>query len=742
MMWSDRLIPDFDARLESGLRVLAVNRPGQRHVVLVSQILGGSRLDPPGAAGTAHLTEHLLAQGQDRDGRRRVAPVIEQGGTLDATTHPDLLEFCTELPYEVLPAALDAERARIYEWPQLGRGVHARQRDGVCREITDHLARPTRGLPWPALGVPLFGSWSEGHDAFGDAAEVRALTEDDCHEFWKGHHRPARSVVVLVADFGRVTGGFAEVLTRLDGPAHRGLAPPCPIPAQSSSPGITEAADWQIGYSVGALAWRVPSVIDQPEIYAGMLAVAADLSRGGRARLGQMIPMDRADADALTFTVTDRWDAGPALDRAVHRIGTLASGADVGDLERAIACARADLAVRLDRPRAAAQLLGRATLLGDDPLAACHWVEAVHDLDTSAVRESARTLVGTGPVGLVGRPHRSRAEPAPRARTEPASRRRVSSSLQHEGGPRRTSILRIERPSLSAAVAARVVAVDGPNRIADLRARGYRLTEDPTNGWTLERAGSGRADALTAQVGADLSGCALVDRMVVVGEGADDAAPWSLAPMTAPAQPPRPAPPLEVVTSDPSETSASAELIWPTANSRFLERWLGVALLLGIHRRDEHGDIHSLDAPEGSLILPAQRVADGRRELVIHVHSAPGILPQALDHLASELTRERLHRRTTEVPMVARQLAEGWRRDWAEPSVLAQRALVMSELGATTSDVLEFDTRVGSVSGASVAETMILATREPPVGRIRTARPDLLDGLAMAGRRWASPATG
>ena len=247
------------------------------------------------------------------------------------------------------------------------------------------------------------------------------------------------------------------------------------------------------------------------------------------------------------------------------------------------------------------------------------------------------------------------------------------------------------------------------------------------------------ADALAARVRADL-GEAAVHHAVAVGRRADRVAPWA-APVPRAPEPAGERAAYDLLGADglPPGT-ATAELAWPTAPGGFVARWLGLALLVGIQRRDGDGDVHPFDAPPDLFLSARQEAVPGERLLVVEAYAAPDRLPLALAHLARELEPDRLRARTAEAPRAAASLVAGWERDSHDPAALARRALAMLDLGASDADVREFGARLAATSGDAVADRLLADTARPPRLVVRTSRPDLVAPETLP-RRWREPGT-
>lgn len=736
MTWSELMEPFETRRLASGLQVIAVHRPGLEFATVVTMTRGGSRADPPGGAGTAHLVEHVLARARAASGEPYSLAVLRTGGTFVGTTHPDYVEFCTETSYAMLPFALQAECVRLGGWPAPSEDEFARQLEGVCAEITQHCERrPSRELPWPALGPMVFSDWADAHDPFGEVEHVRSLTPDDCESFFQAHHRPGRSVVVVVADLSRVAGGFGAICERFDLPdvreeaAAHGAGRPVvdPSPGLRSGPGgwqrtasvgLHPLEGWAGPRSVGAAAWRVASVSEAPVTYAALLAVAAHLGARTRcsARLGQMTMMDRSEGDVLTVTVDHPVDAKGPLRRTVtdapRELVT-----DRGVARTAIALTRTAVAARIDRPRSAAQLVARASLLAGDPVAAGRWVEAVRTLEPDEVAETARDLSTVEPVGLIGSP--------------------MNSQLEQRTDRSPCAVIGFERSTLCAAAVARLGPKVLPEEIGRLRSLGYALTKDET-GWLLEVERLGDAAALWEALRRDLRepiSTGTVRLVTVTGRGAERISgergegPWKPpSGRTSMSDRGRRAPGggLEVRhQNDLPHGLATAELRWSVGCDGFVERWVGVALMLGLHTQDSDGRMTTLDAPAGSALVVRQDVSTAT-DLVIDAYAPPPRLADVLRHVAQQLSPPALRSRCVHTAAVAEALALGWERDAAQAVVLARRAAMLLHLGADPEDVRRFESRLRQISAEQVVDRIVRDTSGSPVGTVVTNDVDVL----------------
>lgn len=143
--------------LDNGLRVIV--DPDRRHeLVSIALTVGaGSRADPPGARGMAHLVEHLMFPRDGEHGRRGYLRNVEgSGGICDGVTHRDHTSYYGIVGARHLEYMLGWEADRLT-------GFAARQAmlDSelaiVEEEIRAAGVASHGGYPWTAAASALFG---------------------------------------------------------------------------------------------------------------------------------------------------------------------------------------------------------------------------------------------------------------------------------------------------------------------------------------------------------------------------------------------------------------------------------------------------------------------------------------------------------------------------------------------------------------------------------------------------------
>ena len=146
-------IPVERHRLDNGLKIV-LSQDRTVPVVTVNIWYGvGSRNEPAGRTGFAHLFEHMMFQGSEHVPKNKHFELIERaGGTLNATTWFDRTNYFETVPSHDLELALWLESDRMgWMLPAMDQEKLDNQRDVVKNEKRQrydlsliHISEPTR----------------------------------------------------------------------------------------------------------------------------------------------------------------------------------------------------------------------------------------------------------------------------------------------------------------------------------------------------------------------------------------------------------------------------------------------------------------------------------------------------------------------------------------------------------------------------------------------------------------------
>ncbi|MGH9773472.1 MAG: M16 family metallopeptidase [Candidatus Acidiferrales bacterium] len=242
-------IPIETDTLENGLRVIvSPDRSAPVTTVGVYYQIG-FRLEPRGRSGFAHLFEHMMFQGSENAGKMmHIRLINSSGGVLNGSTHHDLTNYYEAVPSNGLERVLwlEADRMRSLK---VNEENLKNQRDVVKEEVrVNVLNQPYGGFPWLDLPPVAFRSWPNGHNFYGDFADLNAATLEDVQTFFRTYYIPNNAVLLMVGDVTPAEG-FALARRYFDD-IPPGAKPPF---ADASEPPQTEERRGEVEEKFGAL---------------------------------------------------------------------------------------------------------------------------------------------------------------------------------------------------------------------------------------------------------------------------------------------------------------------------------------------------------------------------------------------------------------------------------------------------------------------------------------------------------
>jgi zinc protease len=241
----------------------------------------GSRGEPRGRSGFAHLFEHLMFEGTPRAPKGVFDRVCESsGGTNNGQTRPDVTLYVETAPAAALERFLflEADRMAALDFSQ---ETLDNQRDVVKEEIRVNIQNDPYGLfEYGELQQQTFAKWESAHDGYGDFHDLDAASLDDVRSFYSSFYLPNNAILAVAGDV-RAVDVFAQCERHFGGIS----AAPLPPAPELSEPPRTEAA---LTLSRAPLAntpalaagWRMPPP-DHADVFP--LLVLGELLHSGRS---------------------------------------------------------------------------------------------------------------------------------------------------------------------------------------------------------------------------------------------------------------------------------------------------------------------------------------------------------------------------------------------------------------------------------------------------------------------------
>ena len=405
-------IPFERRRLDNGLKVVLAH-DASVPVVAVNLWYGvGSRNEPAGRTGFAHLFEHMMFQGSSHVPKNRHFELVERaGGALNATTWFDRTNYFETVPSHQLELALWLESDRMgWMLPAMDQEKLDNQRDVVKNEKRQRYDNQP------------YGDWDERlqrlvfprehpyhHTVIGSMEDLDAATLDDVASFFRTFYVPDNAVLTVAGDFDP-----ARVMDRVE--AYFGEIPAGgPIPPLPGNPELEPLIGGTVRDDVVSDV-PLPRVIVALRIppYSSADFSAAEVTRSvlgtGRAsRLYRRLVRERRVAkDVVSYafplltgaSMLLVWATGypgasiAELEAAL--VGELEGLADAADeeVERAVAVLETDLVRSLERVGERADLLSMFDLYFDDPGRLNGEVDRLRSVNSQDVRRFAGERLG------------------------------------------------------------------------------------------------------------------------------------------------------------------------------------------------------------------------------------------------------------------------------------------------------------------------------------------------------------
>jgi predicted Zn-dependent peptidase len=226
-------VPAQRSVLANGLVVILAPDPAASGVAVWMTFRAGAQRQPPGKSGLAHLAEHLLASGPTPDTDYAGMHELRRARHFNASTGLDAMDFEAVVPAEELPFALWAMADRL---GTLAPRIDAKEVERNRRVVVQERAIRDVDAPYGLVGEQLFQRlYLAPHPlhggVIGTPEELASVTADDVRRFVSEYVVPANGVLVIVGRFDPAVARdlVASTVGRLPGgrrAPHAVLPPP------------------------------------------------------------------------------------------------------------------------------------------------------------------------------------------------------------------------------------------------------------------------------------------------------------------------------------------------------------------------------------------------------------------------------------------------------------------------------------------------------------------------------------
>ena len=370
-------IPHESFTLDNGLRVI-VHEDRSNPIVTVSVWYNvGSKDEPVGRTGFAHLFEHLMFGGSENAPGSYITRLNGVGATtLNGTTWFDRTNYFETVATPALEQALYLESDRMGHML----GAITQETLDLQRGVVQNEKRQGDNQPFGLTEYAILEAlYPEGHpyrhSTIGSMADLDAASMDDVRQWFTENYGPNNAIVVLAGDIDVATA--RTLMNRYFGPIPRG---PVNTPAEAPVPVLAAPVERtmydRVPYVSIQRYWPIPGMLDAD---ANALDVAARVLGGlASSRLdNELVRGDKTavsvSASAASFHRTGWFDVTvnvkPGADPVAVRARIDAILADFianGPTDEEVA--RVATTVVAQRINGLEQLNGRASILAEGAL--------------------------------------------------------------------------------------------------------------------------------------------------------------------------------------------------------------------------------------------------------------------------------------------------------------------------------------------------------------------------------------
>lgn len=356
-------IPYESFTLNNGLRVL-VHTDRKAPVVAVSVWYDvGSKHEPKGKTGFAHLFEHLMFNGTENSPGDFFDPLRSAGATdFNGTTSFDRTNYFETVPRAALDRVLFMESDRMgYLLGAVTQGVLDEQRGVVQNEKRQGDNQPYGLVRYKSVEGLFPPGHPYHHSTIGSMADLQAASLADVKTWFRSYYGPNNAVIALAGDIDVATA--RPLMEKYFGGIPAGpkvVAPDAPVPTLPAPvsetitdrvattrlyrywavPGLRDGDSALLDVAAGALGGLASSRLDTELVRKQKVAVSVSAYNQSFTQVGifgvtmDVAPgTDRAVAEAaLDKAIADYLRTGPTADE-VKRIATTAIAGRLSGLE-------------------------------------------------------------------------------------------------------------------------------------------------------------------------------------------------------------------------------------------------------------------------------------------------------------------------------------------------------------------------------------------------------------------------
>lgn len=195
-------IPHTERKLANGLRVIAIRDTSTPDVTVSMWYEVGSKHDPEGRSGFAHLFEHILSRKTVNMPYNAINKMVDDiGGTRNASTWYDRTNYYETVPAEYLERMLWTHAERMAR-PVIDQEVFETERNVVKEELRQRVLAPPYGRLFSfVIGENVYNVLPHRRPTIGSISDLDSATLADARAFHEAFYGPDSATLIVSGNF-------------------------------------------------------------------------------------------------------------------------------------------------------------------------------------------------------------------------------------------------------------------------------------------------------------------------------------------------------------------------------------------------------------------------------------------------------------------------------------------------------------------------------------------------------------
>src|SRR6187397_2821829 len=191
-----------ERKLANGLRVIAMRDTSTPNVMVSMWYEVGSKHDPDGRSGFAHLFEHILSRKTVNMPYNEINRMVDNvGGTRNASTWYDRTNYYETVPAEYLERMLWTHAERMAR-PVIDQQVFETERNVVKEELRQGVLAPPYGRLFSfAFGENIYNVLPHRRPTIGSIEDLDSAKLEDALAFHEAYYGPDTATLIVSGNF-------------------------------------------------------------------------------------------------------------------------------------------------------------------------------------------------------------------------------------------------------------------------------------------------------------------------------------------------------------------------------------------------------------------------------------------------------------------------------------------------------------------------------------------------------------